>query len=241
MVYVNEMTYDGHLIGYAKRWLSVGVLPAPNVLKWVLATPQRPIIWLESWDFEPHDTSLIFKDGRKVKIECGPWFNQACPLNKASKKYLVNNAPISFLGWQHSVCELQHVDTRRTRRHWVHGALVWSPLGPRFCPLHLFLWLVLFCVLCYNKIVIIYIIIISWVMWVILPNYQTGESPWDSWIFSQLVWTKDGSGNPHTCRWCQKSWEDLVVWRTVPFTFSWSGWIWYAGAGINRIWWLTGS
>lgn len=118
---------------------------------------------------------------------------------------------------------------------------VWSPLGPRFFPLHLFLWLALICVLCYNKIVIIYIIIISWVMWVILPNYKTGESPWDSWIFSQLVWSKDGSGNPHTCRWCQKSWEDLVVWRTVPFTFSWSGWIWYAGAGIYRIWWLTGN
>lgn len=65
----NKWIMMGILIGYAKRWLSVGVLPTPKVLKWRLATPDRPIIWLEGWGFEPRGTNLTSRKGKGLETE----------------------------------------------------------------------------------------------------------------------------------------------------------------------------
>lgn len=80
-----------------------------------------------------------------------------------------------------------------------------------------------------KKPVLIYIVL-SWVLWVILSNHQA----WGHlWICAQLIWCEGGPGNSQTSGWCQKSWADLAVWRTVPFTQSWSKDLRYAGARFS--------
>lgn len=129
----------------------------------------------------------------------------------------------------HTPCVYSHQESNTSLRTCKLQA--WSLLSPRFCPIHIFFWLVQIFIFCYKKkkTVLIYIVL-SWVLWVILSNHQA----WGSlWICAQLIWCEGSSGNRQTSGWCQKSWADLTVWRMVPFTQSWSRDIRYAGAGLS--------
>lgn len=84
---------------------------------------------------------------------------------------------------------------------------VWKPPNSRFFPLHLFCGLVLFLSFSYNKIVIVSTTL-SWVLCIVLVNLREFRPQ-----NLQLVGLRMALGPLNW--WCQKSWADMVVWRTV--------------------------
>lgn len=85
---------------------------------------------------------------------------------------------------------------------------------PRLRPTCLFICLILICIL-YNTPVITSVVL-SWVLWVILANYQTWGSCGNPQICSQLVRSADGPGTPKpaACVWSEGS-----LTGTVPLAY----------------------
>lgn len=220
----NKWIMMGILIGYAKRWLSVGVLPTPKVLKWRLATPDRPIIWLEGWGFEPRGTNLTSRKGKGLETEfhCVVHDSISMPTQSSLIKHSAELLKLAILHVRTTVHrpgeEWTPLSSMRTWKL-EFGALSVPDSAPCISS---FSWFQFF-TLCCNKIVIVHTVL-SWVLRVILPNYHISGSCGDLCVWSQLIWSEGSSGIPQASGWCQKFWADLATWKTVPFTLSWRGW-----------------
>lgn len=88
---------------------------------------------------------------------------------------------------------------------------IWDP--PILHSMHLFIWLVLICVL-YSKTLIISIVF-SWILCIVLVNYQTCKCCGNPQICSQSV---RSIGGPQTPKAWLMSEVRSGLWRTSPFT-----------------------
>lgn len=161
--------------------------------RWGLVTPERPTMWLDggplshlmsawpqgetrgSGDWAPRGTiqSVVLTQGNP---------------SKNSRHRSSDENP----GWQSSV--YSHILICQTvTYHWSWQLHVWTLPDCAICVSPCgWSW---FVSLCYNKAVIISIVL-SWVLWVILVNYQTWGGSGNPHIHSQRVRSEDGLWTP---------------------------------------------
>jgi hypothetical protein len=143
---------------------------------------------LEGWDFARSDV----EEGREwLRLSLITW-----PMTQSI--WLHNRIPIKTLDtevppeWTHPCdgkwCSWLLMDNKQK-------LCLWGPLRP--CPLSVFIWLSLSCIL-WNKTVIVSIVL-SWVLWVTLANYQTWVGYGNPWFCSQ--WESRWPGDPIKLWW----------------------------------------
>lgn len=127
-------------------------------------SPERPTAWLDSFE------SVLFWKGQggwDWAQLYGRWLGQSCYVMKPLWKLWTSK--LSGASWLVNTSLCQEGVVPRFHRDRAQKPCIQNLL--RSCPMCLFIWRLLICVL-YNKTVMASTVLL-WILWVILVNYQT--------------------------------------------------------------------